>query len=123
MDNGWRAFGDFTMNLDTGELRRNGKAVPIERQPARVLARLVQGQGRLVTRRELIEAVWPDDTHVDFDRGLNYCIRQVRIALGSEAGAFIETVPRQGYRFVAPAAQSRYRAGGESLQRWQPWRC
>ena len=74
----------------------------LEPQPARVLALLVARAGELVTREEIQREVWPD-THVDFDQGLNYCIRQIRTALGetAEAPRFIETLPRRGYRFVA----------------------
>ena len=99
-----RAFHEFEINLGTGELRRDGEPVALERQPALALALLVRNPGRLVTRAELRAAIWPAGTHVDFDRGLNYCLRQIRIALGDDARAprFIETVPRQGYRFLAP---------------------
>lgn len=81
-----------------------GVRVALERQPAVALTVLVANAGRLVTRAELCRAIWPADTHVDFDRGLNYCLRQIRLALGDDARAprFIETVPRQGYRFIAP---------------------
>lgn len=99
-----RAFGDFELDLDTGELRRNGVPVPLQRQPARVLAVLVARAGTLVSREDLKDAVWTAHTFVDFNRGLNYCIRHLRAALGDDAKAprFIETVARQGYRFVAP---------------------
>jgi DNA-binding winged helix-turn-helix (wHTH) protein len=86
-----------------GELRdQDGAVVPLEPQPARVLAALVTRPGSLVTRQELRASVWPEDTHVAFDQGLNYCIRQVRAALGDNARqpVFIETVARRGYRFL-----------------------
>ena len=97
-------FHDFELDLDDGELRRDGSIVPLERQPAIVLALLVRRAGHLVTRDELRAAIWPGEVHVDFDRGLNYCIRQVRAALDDDARrpVFVETLPRQGYRFVAP---------------------
>jgi DNA-binding winged helix-turn-helix (wHTH) protein len=96
-------FADFELNLQTGELRRAGVTVPLERQPARLLSLLVERAGDLVCRDELRRAIWGDHTHVDFDRGLNYGMRQIRIALGDDARAprFIETLPRQGYRFIA----------------------
>jgi DNA-binding winged helix-turn-helix (wHTH) protein len=99
-------FLGFELDLDDGELRRDGAIVPLERQPAIVLTLLVRRAGHLVTRDELRGAIWPDEVHVDFDRGLNYCIRQVRAALDDDARRplFVETVPRQGYRFVAPLA-------------------
>jgi DNA-binding winged helix-turn-helix (wHTH) protein len=100
----WRTFHDFELDLHTAELRRDGAPVPLERQPAMILVRLVANSGRLVTRDDLRQAIWGDATHVDFDRGLNYCLRRVRLALGDDARMprFIETVPRQGYRFIAP---------------------
>ena len=103
MDGDLRRFATFEFNLRTGELRSDGRALPLENQPARALAVLIAHAGRLVSRAELQSAIWPADTHVDFDRGLNYCLRQIRVALGDDARAprFIETVPRQGYRFVA----------------------
>ena len=96
-------FDSFELDLTTSELRRAGRVVPLERQPAVTLALLASRPGRLVPREDLRRALWPADVHVDFDRGLNYCIRQVRAALGDDAKTprFIETVPRQGYRFVA----------------------
>jgi len=97
-------FFDFELDPATGELWRRGHTVPLERQPAIALACLASHAGRLVTRDQLRRAIWPDEVHVDFDRGMNYCIRQLRAALGDEARqpVFIETVPRQGYRFIAP---------------------
>jgi DNA-binding winged helix-turn-helix (wHTH) protein len=73
-----------------------------------VLALLVANAGRLVTRDELRDAIWPN-VHVDFDRGLNYCLRRIRIALGDDARAarFVETIPRQGYRFIAAVSVTR----------------
>lgn len=105
-DTSWRWFDRFSLNLATGELRRNGVPVALERQPALVLTRLVADAGQLVPRDALRRAVWPEDTHVDYDRGLNYCLRQLRLALGDDARAprFIETVPRQGHRFIATLA-------------------
>jgi DNA-binding winged helix-turn-helix (wHTH) protein len=98
-----RRFDDYEIDLGTGELRRNGRPVPLQRQPARVLARLVASAGTLVPREALHAAVWGDGVHVDFERGLNYCIRQLRQTFDDDPKAprFIETVARQGYRFVA----------------------
>ena len=100
---GRRRFDGYEIDLGTGELRRSGQPVALQRQPARVLARLVSRAGTLVPREELHAAVWGDGVHVDFERGLNYCIRQLRQALGDDPKAprFIKTVARQGYRFVA----------------------
>jgi DNA-binding winged helix-turn-helix (wHTH) protein len=97
-------FGPFELDEATGELRRSGMRVRMQPQPLRVLHVLAARQGELVTREELRHTVWGDGTFVDFEHGLNYCIAQVRRALGDSAGEprFVETVPRAGYRFVAP---------------------
>ena len=80
----------------------------LQAQPAQVLALLLRDSGQVVTRAQLKEAVWGSDTFVDFDKGLNFCIAQVRAALGDSADApvYIRTVPKQGYQFIAPVAQS-----------------
>lgn len=98
-------FGRFTFNPGTGELKKNGAPIKLQSQPGKVLGVLVSHAGELVTRQELQQAVWGDN-FVEFDQGLNFCIRQIRIALGEQAEApvFIETVPRQGYRFIAPVS-------------------
>jgi len=96
-------FGSFTFEPASGELRGDdGAIIPLEPQPVRVLAALLTRPGSLVTREELRASVWPEGTHVEFDQGLNYCIRQVRAALGDNARqpVFIETVARRGYRFL-----------------------
>ena len=99
-----RRFDAFELDLRSGELRRGGRPVPLQRQPALVLVALVSRAGTLVSRQDLKDIVWPEHTYVDFDRGLNYCVRHLRAALDDEARAprFIETMARQGYRFVAP---------------------
>jgi DNA-binding winged helix-turn-helix (wHTH) protein len=96
-------FERFGFDPVVGELRRDdGAIVPLEPQPARVLAALTSRPGALVTRDELRASVWPDGTYVAFDQGLNYCIRRIRVALGDDANrpVFIETVARRGYRFL-----------------------
>jgi len=99
-------FGPFELDARAGELRRSGRRVRIQPQPLRLLAHLAGNPGRLVSREELRRVVWADDTHVDFDRGLNFSVRQIRAALGDDAEAprYVQTVPRRGYRFVAPSA-------------------
>ena len=99
-------FGIFDFDPSTGDLRRNGVAVRLQAQPARVLGALVLQAGQVVTRETLQREVWGEGTHVDFERGLNFCIAQVRSALGdsAESPRYIETVPKQGYRFIAPVA-------------------
>jgi len=98
-------FGPFALDMATGELRRDGEAVHLQQQPARVLSLLARQPGRLVTREELRHHLWGDDVFVDFQRGLNFCIMQIRAALDDDADTprFVETLPRRGYRFIAPA--------------------
>jgi DNA-binding winged helix-turn-helix (wHTH) protein len=99
-------FAEFSLDPRSGELRRGGRVVPLERQPSIVLACLVATPGKLVSRPELAAAVWTDAVHVSYEDGLNYCIRQVRAALGDDPKSprFIETVPKRGYRFIAPVS-------------------
>lgn len=98
------SFGPFEISPDSGELRKSGRAVKLAPQPFQLLAFLIEHAGVLVTREELQAALWPDGTTVEFDPGLNYCIRQIRLALGDDAREplYIETVPKRGYRFFAP---------------------
>lgn len=95
-------FGRFDFTPETGELRRDGRQVKLQAQPAKVLAVLVNHAGEMVTRETLQHEVWGTGTHVDFERGLNYCIAQIRSALGdnAESPQYIETIPKQGYRFI-----------------------
>lgn len=97
-------FGLFDFDPAAGTLSRAGVPVRIQPQPARVLALLVERAGVIVSREELRQRVWGSDTFVDFERGLNFCIAQIRSALADTAGAprYIETLPRRGYRFIAP---------------------
>ena len=96
-------FGSFDVNLTSGELLRNGKRVQIQEKPFRLLTILLQHAGELVTRDTLRHALWPEDTFVDFDVGLNTAIRKLRSALQDDRGKprYLETVPRRGYRFIA----------------------
>lgn len=97
-------FGLFEFDAAAGELRRQGRLIRIEPQPARALALLLSRPAEVVTRDELRAYLWGADTHVDFDRGLAYCIGQVRAALGDSAEnpRFVETLPRRGYRCITP---------------------
>lgn len=96
-------FGEFELDQDNFVLTRDGAVVRLAPQPFKVLLHLVQSPGALVTREALRQAIWGSDTVVDFEHGLNTCIRSIRAALGDEAEhpRFIETVPRLGYRFKA----------------------
>jgi cholera toxin transcriptional activator len=98
-------FGVFELDADSGELRREGKAQPrLRDQALQILLMLVQRPREVVTREELRNGLWPADTFVDFDHGLNTAINQLRSALGDSAAnpRFIQTLPRRGYRFIAP---------------------
>ena len=95
-------FGVFELDLRAGELRKHGLRVRLQEQPFRVLAMLVEHPGEVVTREELKKRLWPADTFVDFDHGLNKAINKLREALGDSAEnpRFVETVARRGYRFL-----------------------
>ncbi len=97
-------FGPFELKLKSGELCRDGATVKLPPQPFKVLSLLAENAGQLVTREEIQQQVWGSDTFVDFDKGLNFCIKQIREALGDNAQSplYIETLPRRGYRFIAP---------------------
>jgi len=96
-------FGEFELDGQTLELRKNGRLQKIQQQPARILAFLIAHRGELVTREQIKSAIWGQDTFVDFEQGLNFCIRQIRLALADRADEphYIETLPRLGYRFLA----------------------
>jgi DNA-binding winged helix-turn-helix (wHTH) protein len=97
-------FDGFQLDLHTGELRRNGTRVKLQPQPAKVLVLLTSRAGEIISRAELAERVWGSETFVDFEHGLNFAVRQIRTALddNAEEPRFLETVPKLGYRFIAP---------------------
>lgn len=96
-------FGTFELDSRSGELRRNGRRVALQGQPAQVLCQLVNRPGELVSRDDLRRAIWADGTFVDFDTALNVAVKKIRKVLRDSASAprFIETIPRHGYRFLA----------------------
>jgi DNA-binding winged helix-turn-helix (wHTH) protein len=106
-------FGIFEVDLQSGELRKQGYKVKLQEQPFQVLVMLLERPGEVVTREELQKKLWPADTFVDFERGLNRAINKLREALGDDADSprFIETLPRRGYRFVAPVETAGAREG------------
>jgi TolB-like protein/DNA-binding winged helix-turn-helix (wHTH) protein/Tfp pilus assembly protein PilF len=132
-------FGVFEVNLRTGELRKQGLKVKLCGHPFQVLAMLLEHPGELVTREEIREKLWPGDTFVDFEHGINSLIKRLREALGDDplAPRFVETLPRHGYRFIArvepvappsPPAPSvaavsdrRSAMRTSPLQRWRGW--
>ena len=98
-------FGVYELDRDAMELRKHGMLIRLQEQPFRVLAMLAERPGEIITREELQEQIW-GNTFVDFDQSLNKAVNRVREALNDDAGTpqYIETVPRRGYRFIAPVA-------------------
>ena len=97
-------FDRYSVDLSSGSLFRSGVRVPIQGQPFQVLRLLLEAEGKVVTREELRQALWPDDTFVDFDLGVNTAVKKLRQALedSAEHPRFIETLPKFGYRFMVP---------------------
>jgi DNA-binding winged helix-turn-helix (wHTH) protein len=97
-------FGVFELDLEAGELRKNGVRLRLQEQPLQVLIALLENAGRVVTREELRQRIWPADTFVDFDHSLNTAVNKIREVLGDSASSprFVETLARRGYRFIAP---------------------
>lgn len=95
-------FGTFQVDLRTGEIHMNGFRIRLQEQPFQVLAMLLAHAGDVVTRGELRHRLWPDDTFVDFDQGLNKAINKIRSALGDSAKhpCYVETLPKRGYRLI-----------------------
>ena len=96
-------FGEFELDIGSGELRRRGQCVRLGPQPLEALAALIVSPGEIVSREALRKRIWSEGTFVDFEHGINFCIREIRSKLGDHAKRprFIETIPRRGYRFVA----------------------
>ena len=109
LQNGLVRFGDFVADLQAAELRKVGSNTRLTGQPFQVLALLLDRPGRLVTREEFHRSLWPSDTFVDFEHGLNAAVNRLRESLGDSADSprFIETLPRRGYRFIAPVLSDR----------------
>lgn len=101
-------FGIYEFDVATMELRREGSLVRLQAQPKLALAYLLEHAGQTVSRDELCRAIWGNDTHVDFERGLNFCISQVRTALRDDPAkpVYIRTLPKEGYCFIAPVTRS-----------------
>jgi anti-anti-sigma factor len=97
-------FGPFEVCVETGELSKNGRRIHLQRKPFEILASLLEQAGRLVTRESLRQRLWPADTFVDFDNGMNTALSKLRQALGdtAERPRYIETFEGRGYRFLAP---------------------
>jgi len=111
-------FGSFQADLDSGELRKAGVRIKLHAQPFQILAILLEQPGKLISREEIRQRLWPEDTFVDFDHGLNNAVNRLREALGDSAATprFIETLPRRGYRFIAPVNAPGSLSGSEPLE-------
>ncbi len=109
-------FDDYTLDAETREFRKGGDLVKLKPQPAQVLALLASRPGEVITREEIQRALWQDDTYVDFDLGINSCIRQIRIALEDNAGSprYVQTLARKGYRFVNRTSRQAAAEEGQS---------
>jgi len=107
-------FGSFEADLHTRELRKHGLKLRVQEQPFQVLVMLLARPGELVTREEIRSRLWPQDTFVDFDHGLNAAVRRLRDALNDDAETprFVETLPRRGYRFIAPVEKLNIEEAG-----------
>ncbi|MGA3125508.1 MAG: winged helix-turn-helix domain-containing protein [Candidatus Korobacteraceae bacterium] len=97
-------FGVYRLDVKKGELRKLGTSIRLQPQPLKLLVLLASSPGEVVTREQIQQEIWGTDTFVDCERGMNHCVRQVRAALSDDANSprYIETVPRRGYRFIAP---------------------
>jgi len=115
-------FGVFELDLRAGELRKHGVRVRLQEQPLQVLATLAERPGEVVTREELQRKLWPADTFVDFDHGLNKAINKIREALSDSADSprFVETIPRRGYRFLAEVKAAEAAPAGGTEAAGQP---
>lgn len=109
-------FGQFELEPASGELRRAGRRRRLQAQPFKLLTLLVRRAGVIVTYDDIRAALWGEDTFVEFDQAVHYAVRQIRDALGdsAERPVYIETVPRQGYRFIAPVETSAAAFGPRS---------
>src|SRR5215469_8309696 len=99
-------FGIFEFDCASGELIKNGNRIALQPQPTQLLGLLVAKPGVLVSREAIREVLWEQNTNVDFELGINRCVRQLRAALLDDIDAprYIQTIPRRGYRFIAPVS-------------------
>src|SRR5271157_4272610 len=113
-------FGEFELDLRTRELRNNSRKLTLQEKPFQILAALLERPGQLVTRDELTKRLWPSDTFVDFEHSLNKAVNRLREALedSAEHPSLIETLPRRGYRFMAPLESAA--SAGDSAATHQP---
>lgn len=106
-------FGAFELDEEKAQLRRDGGTVRVAPQPFRLLVLLTSRPGELITREEIRQQIWGGETFVDFEQGVNFCVKQVRAILRDDAERplYVETVPRRGYRFIAPVERVNISAG------------
>src|SRR5262249_33946815 len=121
-------FGVFELNPQSGELRKQGMKIRLQGQPVKILALLLEHPGEVVTREELQKKLWPADTFVDFEQGMNNAMKRLRAALddNAETPRFIETLPRRGYRFIGeirgkPVAVAIPPSSPVPLTNWRKW--
>src|SRR5688572_15423414 len=115
-------FGSFELDVRSRELRKGTSAVRLQEQPFEILRMMLERPGRVVTRDELRQRLWPNGTFVDFEHSLNAAVKRLRAALGDDADnpRFVETLPRRGYRFIAAVQESdtaRAEAAGAAAPR------
>src|SRR5215471_4056449 len=98
------SFGIFEVDRESGELLKRGSLLRVQEKPLQLLLLLLEHPGEIVLREDLQRRLWPNGTYVDFDKGLNTAVKKLRYALGDspDKPVFIETIPRRGYRFIAP---------------------
>jgi DNA-binding winged helix-turn-helix (wHTH) protein len=110
-------FGFFELDTESEQLLKEGRTVRIQQQPYKLLCLLITQAGRVVPREEIRATLWPAETFVDYDQGVNFAMKQVREALGDDAdhAVYVQTVPKRGYRFIAPVDTS-VRGGAKLVQ-------
>jgi TolB-like protein/DNA-binding winged helix-turn-helix (wHTH) protein/Flp pilus assembly protein TadD len=116
-------FGDFEVDLQTGDLRKHGHRIRLQEKPFQILSLLMERAGEVVTREDLRQRLWPGDTFVDFDANLNTSLNRLRQALGDTANEqiFIRTIPRQGYRFIAAVTKLEEASEVPARRPEAPW--
>jgi DNA-binding winged helix-turn-helix (wHTH) protein len=114
-------FGLFELDTETEQLMKTGRTVKIQQQPYKLLCLLLSQSGKVVTRDDIRAALWPAETFVDYDQGVNFAMKQVREALGDDADhpVYVLTVPKRGYRFIAPV-DAGTRGPGPAVQLNRP---
>src|SRR6516165_4740421 len=97
-------FGPFQLDMSSRELLRSGERIPVQEKPLQILRLLLEAEGEVVTREQVRSALWPEDTFVDFEHGVNTAVKKLRQALedSAENPQYVETLPRVGYRFIMP---------------------